>query len=46
MDKLFELVLLIVLALGSAVLFSFAMIWKFIQAIFQLVMSTFKSNQL
>ncbi len=46
MDKLFELVMLIVLALGSALLFSFAMIWKFAQAIFQLIMSTFRSGRL
>lgn len=42
MDKLLELVLLIVLALGSALLFSFAMIWKFLQAIFHLMVSAFK----
>lgn len=44
MDKVLELVMLIVLALGSAILFSFAMIWKFIQAIFQLVLGFFKPN--
>ncbi|WP_258098338.1 hypothetical protein [Marinoscillum pacificum] len=45
MDKVLELIMLIVLALGSALLFSFAMIWKFIQAIFQLIMGTFKSER-
>lgn len=44
MDKILDLILLIVLALGSAVLFSFAMIWKFIQAIFHLIVSAFKQE--
>ncbi|MEQ9579823.1 hypothetical protein [Marinoscillum sp.] len=45
MDKVFELVMLIVLALGSAILFSFVMIWKFIQAIFQVVVESFRSQR-
>jgi len=45
MDKIFELLMLIVLALGSAILFSFAMIWKFIQAIFQIIFSKIDSDQ-
>lgn len=45
MDKLFEFVLLIILALGSALLFSFAMIWKFMQAIYQLIIGSFKSGR-
>lgn len=45
MDKIFELVMLIVLALGSALLFSFAMIWKFVQAIFHLIMGAFRSER-
>ncbi len=45
MDKIFELIMLIVLALGSAILFSFAMIWKFAQAIFQLIIGTFRSER-
>lgn len=45
MDKVFEMLLLIILALGSAVLFSFAMIWKFIQAVFQLIAGSFKSSE-
>ena len=45
MDKVFELIMLIVLALGSAILFSFAMIWKFAQAIFQLIIGTFRSER-
>ncbi|RED95628.1 hypothetical protein C7460_11778 [Marinoscillum furvescens DSM 4134] len=44
MDKLLEVIMLIVLALGSAILFSFAMIWKFFQAIFQLILGAFRSN--
>ncbi|MFT4833938.1 MAG: hypothetical protein ACJA2C_002294 [Marinoscillum sp.] len=43
MDKVFELVLLIVLALGTAILFSFVMVWKFIQALYQLVLESFRS---
>lgn len=46
MDKVLELFLLIILALGSAVLFSFAMIWKFVQAIFQIILAPFKSKSL
>ncbi|WP_421877314.1 hypothetical protein [Marinoscillum sp.] len=46
MDKVLELFMLIVLALGSALLFSFAMIWKFAQAIFQLIIGAFRSERL
>lgn len=45
MDKVFELLMLIVLALGSAILFSFAMIWKFIQAVFQIILGSFHSDR-
>jgi len=44
MDKIIEFVMLIVLALGSAILFSFVMIWKFIQALYQLMMVSFRSE--
>lgn len=44
MDKVFEMILLIVLALGSAVLFTFAMIWKFFQALFQLLIGSLRSK--
>jgi hypothetical protein len=44
MDKVLELFLLIVLAMGSAILFSFVMIWKFVQAIYHLVLTPFRSG--
>ncbi len=42
MEKFFELILLLVLAFGSAVLFSLAILWKFISAIVQMIASVFK----
>ncbi|MFK7951876.1 MAG: hypothetical protein AB8B73_03450 [Ekhidna sp.] len=39
MEKIVDFVLLIVLAFGSAILFTFAVIWKFLQAMYQLIMS-------
>lgn len=44
MDKVLELFLLIILAMGSAVLFSFVMIWKFVQAMYHLALAPFKSE--
>lgn len=42
MEKFFELILLVVLAFGSAILFSFAIIWKLFLAIFQMITTVFK----
>ena len=38
MEKIIDFVMLIVLAFGSAILFTFAVIWKFLQAIYQIVL--------
>ncbi len=38
MEKLVDFVMLIVLAFGSAILFTFAMIWKFLQAIYHILL--------
>jgi len=45
MDKIFEFLLLIIMALGSAILFSLAVIWKFFQAMFQIVFALITPEQ-
>ena len=42
MDKIIDFIMLIFLAFGSAILFTFVVIWKFIQAIYQLIFSNDK----
>lgn len=37
MDKILDLILLVVFAFGSALIFTLAVIWKFIQAMYQLL---------
>ena len=37
MEKVFEIVMLVVLAFGSAILFTLAMFWKFLQAVYQII---------
>ncbi|MEQ9404404.1 MAG: hypothetical protein RIM99_12500 [Cyclobacteriaceae bacterium] len=39
MEKIIDFVMLIVLAFGSAILFTFAVIWKFLQAMYQIFLS-------
>ncbi len=39
MEKLIDFIMLFVLAFGSAILFTFAIIWKFLQAIYQILLS-------
>lgn len=44
MDKVLELLFLVILALGSALFFSITILWKFLQAIYQLILVAFKSS--
>jgi len=39
MEKLVDFIMLIILAFGSAILFTFAVIWKFLQAMYQIILS-------
>ncbi len=44
MDKILDLVLLVIFAFGSAIIFTLAVIWKFIQAMFEIVIGRFSSS--
>lgn len=37
MDKIADFFLLIIFALGSAIIFTLAVIWKFLQAMFEII---------
>ena len=39
MEKILDFVLLIIFAFGSAIIFTFAVIWKFIKAMYQIILS-------
>lgn len=39
MEKIVDFILLIVFAFGSAILFTLAVIWKFMQAMYQLILA-------
>lgn len=41
MEKILDFILLIVFALGSAIVFTVAVIWKFFQAMFQIIIGRF-----
>lgn len=39
MDKIVDFILLIIFAFGSAIFFTLAVFWKFLQAMYQLLIS-------
>ncbi|WP_462248173.1 hypothetical protein [Ekhidna sp.] len=39
MEKILDFFLLIIFAFGSAILFTFAVLWKFLQAMYQVITS-------